>query len=132
VASWAVFDGGVGAHYLETRANLLPAVERDMLADWVTRPLQLLEVVDSMPGSSLNVRDVRTGEALVVHDRADDDDRAVGQLLLCHIGLVGGALEIVGTALLVEPARRDAALDMVDDDPDAFDVAAWFATLNRA
>ncbi len=131
VASWAVFDGGIGAHYLETRVEILPAIERDMLADWVTRPLQLLEVTEQSSGSSLRVSDVRTGEALVVHDHSDDDDRSVGQLLLCHIGLVGGQFEIVGTALLVEPNRRDAALDMVDDDPDAFDVAAWFATLNR-
>ncbi len=131
VASWAIFDGGIGAHYLESRAEILPAIERDMLVDWVTRPLQLLEVIEPIGGDAPTVRDLRTGETLVVHDRSEVEDRTAGQLLLCHVGQVGGRLEIVGTALLVELGRRDAALDMVDDDPDAFDVAAWFATLNR-
>jgi hypothetical protein len=57
----AIFDGGAAERFLTDRGHLLRDDERELLARWLTAPLDLYEVTWVRPGSRLKVRSLIGG-----------------------------------------------------------------------
>lgn len=128
VVCWLLFDGGFAERFVTSRGARLPEAEREMLDDWLSRPLQLLELVSCERGVSLTMRDCRTGEHFEVHDVTASREGQIGEMVLAHLGRVGDELIFVGPPLAVAHRDRDRALELTDyEHIDALDIADWYA-----
>ena len=132
VAFWALFEGDVAETFGSLYAHALPPVEQVMLADWLGRSLALYEVVAAERGVSLTLRDVSSGDTVLVHDRASSNARAAGEFIVARLGLVDDVLRYVGDALAVAPRHRERTLALVQTSPNAADMAVWFAEVTAS
>jgi hypothetical protein len=57
----AIFDGGTAERFLRSRGHLLRPDERELLADWLTRPVDMYEVTRVTRGSELTLRSMVGG-----------------------------------------------------------------------
>ena len=126
-ATWLLFDGGLAERFLEKRGVLLPPIEREMLTDWVTRPASMFEILTCDWGVALTLCASRSGDAYVVHDVRASKEHQPGESVLAHIGLVDGHFEFIGIPMTIEARHRGDTDDLVASEPDAFDMADWFA-----
>ena len=126
-ATWLLFDGGLAERFLERRGALLPTIEREMLTDWVTRPASLFAILTCDQGVSLTRRDSVSADTYVVHDAGASMEHQPGESVLAHIGLVDGHFEFIGIPMTIEARHREDTEDLVASEPDAFDMADWFA-----
>ncbi|MHA6523356.1 SEC-C metal-binding domain-containing protein [Tessaracoccus sp. G1721] len=62
----ALWEGGVLAEYLERRGALLPPDELELAQEWLQTRRSVHEVASAVPGSSITLRDLRTGEVAEV------------------------------------------------------------------
>ena len=132
VAFWALFEGDVAEMFGSLYAHALPPVEQGMLADWLGRSLTLYEVVAFERGVSLTLRDVSSGDTVLVHDRTSSNAHAAGELLLARLGLVDDVLRYVGDPIDVAPRHRERTLALVQASPNAADMAVWFAEVTAS
>ena len=125
--TWALFDDRIAADYLRIRGPLLPESEREMLADWVTRPLRMYEQIAQDGDVSITLRDSLSGDEFVVHDRIASKDHDNEQRLLGRLGRVGEQLQFVGIPLNVRAASRESALELIaTEELRGLHVAVWF------
>lgn len=117
----AIFEGGIGERFLAARGHLLRPDERDLLRDWLTRPVDLYEVTRVSAGSELTVRSMTGGpDRIRMRDRllsltAYRLDVIVTRLLPDGDRLPDGAplLRVLGgIAKLDRSARRKSALEV--------------------
>ena len=57
----AIFDGGIAERFLRDRGHLLRPDERDLLGEWLTRPVDMYEVTRVTHGSQLTLRSMVRG-----------------------------------------------------------------------
>jgi hypothetical protein len=57
----AIFDGGIAGRFLRNRGRLLCPDERELLVDWLTRPVDMYEVTRVTRGSELTLRSMARG-----------------------------------------------------------------------
>jgi hypothetical protein len=57
----AIFDGGIAGRFLRDRGHLLRPDERDLLGEWLTRPVDMYEVTRVRHGSELTLRSIVGG-----------------------------------------------------------------------
>jgi hypothetical protein len=57
----AIFDGGIARQFLASRGHLLRPDERELLEDWLTRPVDMYEVSWVRRGSELGLRSMVGG-----------------------------------------------------------------------
>lgn len=125
----AAFESFALEKFIETRGALLPDVEIELARTWLeTRP-SLWQVVAVAKESSLELRDTRTGERVVVAHRAASEGLSVGDYLLARVVPVGSTWLFTGDFLLVPLMHRASLLELFSDDPDAQDIAAWIGRL---
>lgn len=74
VPDLALFEGGLLARYLAERGALMPADERELVEQWLSVPLQLLEVTATRPGRDVVVRALPDGAPVAVRDGALSED----------------------------------------------------------
>jgi len=105
--------------------SLLPDDEAALIEEWQLRSRVLWEVQGADPDGGVALRDVATGDVTVVRD--DPATRApAGALLLAVVVPTGGPHEqIVGQAVRVPDAARQACLALLVEHPSGQDVLAW-------
>lgn len=126
-AAWA---DGLVLEFDDARGDVLPDDERELLRQWYGRPLRLVEVVSTRPGTSLLVRDGT--EELEVRDRAGSRDATPGELLLTRLLPDGGGATIASFVVRVPRTQAAAVRHLLasSDDPDV-GVAEWYAAAHR-
>jgi hypothetical protein len=83
----AIFDGGIAKRFLARRGHLLRLDERQLLEDWLARPVDMYEVIRVNYGSELTLRSMTGGP-----DRIRQRDRL--------LSMTAGRLDIIVTRLL--------------------------------
>jgi hypothetical protein len=87
IVDLTIFDHGVAAHFMRQRGHLLRPDERDLLTDWMNRPVDLYEVTRIRRGSELTLRSLIGGPAMLrqrdrlFSESAERLDLVVGRLL---------------------------------------------------
>lgn len=121
----AIFLGGMIHEFVEERGVLLPADELVLAQVWMGERPKLWEVMARVPGSSIDLRDTRSGEVVTVRERTASRSVRDGQYLLGMVLPVGDARFIFGAPMQIELRLRDSLVELLDSDPDEWDVAEW-------
>jgi hypothetical protein len=124
---WLAYEGGLAGDFLETFGPVLPAIERELLTDWVARRTSLYEVTGSRRSGAVALRDVRTGSLHTVEDPELAEAVTTGALLLARIGQVRDVELVVGVPLEIDREAAPGLLEVLDDAPGAVDFAAWWS-----
>ena len=122
----ATWGGGLISAYAERRAPLLPADERDLLAQWADVRPGLYEVLANVPGRSLRLRDLvdDTGE----HDvtlHSPPVPVPTGALLLTRLLPDGAGGLILGGSVGVPRLMRSKLVPFLRERPTDLELADW-------
>jgi hypothetical protein len=112
---------GVLEVFLAERDALLPDDEAMLAASWSTIPRSLFEV-EQAGGGELALRDLRTGERIVVTNVNDDDRTGSGRMLLGRPLPVDDTWRAFAGFVHVPDSMRDSFLVALDD-PDPHELA---------
>ena len=112
----AIFDGGIAGKFLAARVHLLRPDERELLEDWLSRPVDMYEVSRVSRGSELTLRSLVGGPArLRQRDRLFSMsvrrlDVVLGRLLPDGDLLPDGRkyLRALGGMAILDRSRREA------------------------
>ncbi|CAN5829385.1 SEC-C metal-binding domain-containing protein [soil metagenome] len=126
IADFVIFEGGGADKYLVERGHLLPADERALVEELTDTPRALWEVVGVERGRSIDLRDTKTGDRVVVTERTASQDAEVGGLVLARVARLSDQCQLIGIPVTVPLRLRDSALGLVDSHPDADDLAMWY------
>jgi hypothetical protein len=111
--------------FLQERGDLLPEFDRSHLELWKDVRLSLYEVTSRAAGTSLTLRQSRTGEQLLVTERTASHELTVGTFVLARVVPADALHVIVGSPLLISLAQRASLIDLLDHDPTPADLAEW-------
>ena len=78
----AAFQGGMLEEFIEEKGSLLPPDELVLCRTWLGSRQALWEVVETQPGFTVTLRDTRTGDPVVVTERAASQTLHSGIYLL--------------------------------------------------
>jgi hypothetical protein len=93
----------------------------------VETPRRLWEITGVDPGVGLTLRDTKTGDVVAVTERLGSQrPDAVGRLTLARVVAVGDEQQLIGMPVDVPLRLRDSAIELVDSDPDADALGAWY------
>lgn len=126
----ALTEEGWFEEFLTDRAALLPEDEADLARRWAGIERTVYEVEEVEPGSTVTVRDLRTGERTVVIERTLSQNAAPRQLLCARAVPTGSGQVFCGAAIPVPPGREQHLLEVIDDG-DGYGLADWCAGLFR-
>lgn len=121
----AIFDGGIAGKFLAARGHLLRPDERELLEDWLSRPVDMYEVSRVSRGSELTLRSLVGGPArLRQRDRLFSMsvrrlDVVLGRLLPDGDLLPDGGkyLRALGGMAILDRSRREGAQELFADGP---------------
>jgi hypothetical protein len=131
VASMCVFEGGVIADMCQFRGALLPADELDLLRQWEEVTAGVYEVVETDPGRSMVLLDLRSGDRHDVTERTASQRLEPGTVLLTWlVPYPDGTTRVALGAVPVPVHKRASLLAMFDREPDAEHLASWYASLH--
>lgn len=122
----ALWEGGLAARYLAERGALLPPDEQELLTRFLDEPRRLWEITGVDAGTGLDLRDTRTGDAVSVDEHVGSVGRQPGQLILARVAHLDAVNQILGSVMDVPLALRESLLPLLDGDPDAQRLAAWY------
>ena len=121
----AAFEGGGLEEFIEHRGDLLPPDELTLCRTWLGSRLALWEVVTAEPGSTVTLRDTRTGDQVVVTERTASQTVRPGVYLLTRVVAAGSQNQILGLPLTITLRQRDSLIELLDDDPEVDEIADW-------
>jgi hypothetical protein len=121
----AIFDAGIAGKFLATRGHLLRPDERELLEDWLSRPVDMYEVSRVSRGRELTLRSLVGGPArLLQRDRLFSIsvrrlDVVLGRLLPDGDLLPDGGkyLRVLGGMAILDRSRREGAQELFADGP---------------
>jgi hypothetical protein len=119
-------EGGVFEAFLSERDALLPADEAQLAARWSLTPRTLYEVED-VRRSDLALRDLRTGDRIVVTNVNPSDQTRPGWLFLGRPLPIEGTFRAYSGFVRIGEQLRDDVLAALDDE-DLFALAALVGT----
>ncbi len=117
----ALFEGGLLELFLETRAQALPADERDLLGKWAQSRRTIASVEGFDRSGGLTIKDLSSGVEIQTAERATAVE--VGDLVCLRLLPAGDSLAAPGGVVVVPPAQRDLTITMLglqgteDEDP---------------
>jgi hypothetical protein len=111
--------------FLHVRGDILPRDERELARSWIGSRLVLWEVIELDAGSTVTLRDTRTGDRLVVAERSASQTLRLGEYMLARVVAAGSQNQIVGLPLTLELRHRQSLIELLDSGPDAEELAAW-------
>ena len=124
LADVALHEGGVFADFLAQRDALLPDDEALTAAQWALTDRSLFEIT-AMADGHVTLRDLRSGDERAVVYATPPDGSRVGGLLLGRPLPVGDTWRALSGFIDVAEAQRDAVLELLDREPDSFELAAF-------
>lgn len=125
-----VLEDGAFDEFLEVRGELLPADEQLLAAAWTVASRSVHEVEAVVPGESVRLRDLATGEVVDVRERTFSRSARVGQLLCARVVTDGDAHQLLAGAIHVEPTSVEVLLDLLDQ-ADPYALADWLRDRSR-
>lgn len=126
----ALTEEGWFEEFLTDRAQLLPEDEAALARRWAGIERTVYEVEEVEPGSTVTVRDLRTGERNVVIERTLSQKATPRQLLCARAVPTGSGHVFCGAVIPVPPGREQYLLEVIDDG-DGYALADWCAGLFR-
>jgi len=117
-----LFEGGAFEEFVSQRGFLLPADEYLLAEQWLLAERSIFEIVETTPGVGMLLRDLRTGDRIEIVERKASQLVTPGSLICTRIVTVGSMMQIVGAVEPINLRYRDALIEMLDDEPDPFDL----------
>ena len=117
-----LFEGGVLAAFLEARGVLLPPAERLLASTWLPVERSVFEVTGTLPGTSVTLQDLRTGQTQDVPDVLLSRSAQHGDLLCTRLLPVGDTVEIHGSVDPVPLHVLDSTLAALAAPVDPYDL----------
>ena len=117
-----LFEGELLGDYLEQRGTLMPVDERALVEQWQGVRIGLYEVVD-VRDRAVTLRRLPDDEPVTITDRMLSTQVQPLDLLLVRLVPDGESLAIFCPPQLIPRNQREAFLAVLDDDPDAYDLA---------
>jgi hypothetical protein len=130
VADVALHEMGWLESFLADRGPLLPEDELLLAQSWQLVPRTVYEVVAVAPGTSVDVRDLRTGDRLTVRERTLGRSVRPGQLL-CGRAVPDRQSRQFAGGLVPVPAGRERDLLALLDEEDGEAFLAWVGRFER-
>jgi hypothetical protein len=130
VTNLALFEGGILDELCELRGALLPADELELLRRWADVWASAQEVVEVAPGAGLTMLDLTTGDRTTVGDRSLSRSLEVGDAVLTWIVPTPEGPSPASGVVRVPDHRRSELLALLDTDPEAIELAGWYASLS--
>jgi hypothetical protein len=130
VTDVALHEGGWFGRFLKERGALLPDDEAILASAWALVDRTLYEVVDTVPGSAVTVRDLRSAELLRVRERTFSRHAAKGQVFCGRAVPDGASHQFVGGLFGVATGEEEALLNLLDT-RDGAALLAWVAAKER-
>lgn len=124
-----VFEGGGYRQYLEMKRELLTEPDRELLEALVESQRALYEVTSIIPGESLTLRNLLSGETVTVVEHLGSLDVNVGEYRLGRVITVSEGPLWFGPGVAVTLSKRQSALDLLESDYDVLDLLHWIALL---
>ena len=126
VLDLVLVEGGWCEEFVAQRGPLLPEDELALAEQWLGVERSVYEVAATDPGATLTLRDLRTGDELVVTERTFSRTAQVGECWALRAVPDGEGHQIVGGIFPVAEADVETVLALLDEaDPVA--VATWVA-----
>lgn len=119
-------EGGWFEEFVAQRGPLLPEDELALAEQWLGVERSVYEVAATDPGATLTLRDLRTGDELVVTERTFSRTAQAGECWALRAVPDGGGHQIVGGIFPVRTGHEAAVLDLLDRG-DPVEIAAWVA-----
>lgn len=123
-----VFELGGLEEFAGERGALLPHDELTLARTWLGTPLVLWEIIAVDRGTTVTLRNTRSGVQTIVTERSASEMLDRGDYLLARVVVAYSQHQIVGLPLEVTLRQRESLIELLDSDPDAEDVALWLAT----
>ena len=112
VIDGALTEGGWFEQFLSDAGPLLPDDEALLASSWLLVDRTVYEVEDVMPGSSVSLRDVATGERLTVRERTFSRQARPGTTWCGRAVPDGESHQLIGAVLPVGVGREAEVLDL--------------------
>lgn len=122
-----LFEGGAFEAFLAARGSLLPVDERALGEQWLLLGRSVHEVTAVRPGTSVSLRDLRTGDAYVVRERTASRMLTVGTLLCTRVVPAGDTWQLFGGAEPVALHEREALMELLDAAPGPAELVAFLS-----
>lgn len=122
-----MFEGGAFEAFLADRGPLLPDDERLLAGQWLLVDRSVHEVMAVRPGTSITLRDVRTGDVRVVRERTASRTLTVGTLLCARVVPAGDTWQVFGGAEPVALHERESLVALLDAGPDPTELVAFLS-----
>jgi hypothetical protein len=124
-----LFEGGLISELCDRRGSLLPADELELLRSWAEVRAAAYELVDADPDDRLTLLDLSTGDRVSFVDHQMAANLDVGAAFVAWIvPYPDGPAPNYG--VISQPAgHRQGLLDLLDQDPTAGDLIAWYRSL---
>lgn len=124
VADAVLFEGGVFEAFLAERGALLPDDEVTLGQQWLLVDRSVHEVEAVRPGSSLTMRDVRTGDVHTVREQTASRTLRPGALLCARVLPAGDTMQLFGAVAPVSLQDLDDLIALLDDEPGPAELVA--------
>ena len=120
VVDLALHELGGFRQFLDERGPILPEDELLLYALWELVPRTLFEIVEVRREEGLTLRDLRTGDVIVVQERALTRTASAGQVMCMRVLPDGGdGHQICGGIFAIRPGHEQRLLDVLDSpDPE--------------
>ena len=110
----ALFDGNIFEAFIERRGELLPADELELAQRWLEVSRSVYEVVSTVPGTSLTLSDVRSGDVHDVTDEWGSLNLEAGALVCARVLPAGTTTRTFGGIEPIAAEDKDALIALID------------------
>jgi hypothetical protein len=124
----ALHEGGLFRRFLRERGDLLPDDEELLATAWLTVDRSVHEVVSVDPGVGMTLRDLATGDVVVVRERTASRGAQVGERYCARVVADGASHQIIGGVFPVRTGHEQTVLDLCAD-ADPLELCAWAGAL---
>ncbi|MHA6507971.1 SEC-C domain-containing protein [Tessaracoccus sp. Y1736] len=124
----ALWEGGVFAEYLNRRGALLPPDELQLAQEWLLTRRSVYEVASAIPGSSITLRDVRTGEVEEVTELDWSRRVEAGEYYCTRVAPTVVGLSVFGGLDPVAASELEPVMALLDEEePDTAELVEFLS-----
>ena len=129
VANLTLFEGGLLELLCDLRGGLLPADELDMLREWTRTRGRIYELLETHPGGEVTILDLTSGDRVRFVDHSLARGLTTGTAVLAWIVPEPDGAAPGNGVVRIPDHLREEALHVLDQEPSAVELAAWYASL---
>ena len=114
VVDLALTEGGWFERFLDERGAPLPEDEQLLARSWTLVDRSVFEVLDVRPGRAITLRDLRSGDEVVVREHELSHQVSVGMMCCARVVPDGESHQFVGGIFGVRIGEEARVLDLCD------------------